>query len=354
MAHRDDAFFSDRPRSICVANGVLHLAGKQDRSGRIVQQLVFQQEFSPAFRCTEQLTVEWDPEAATFPAEDFFDRVLPDREVAEMILRLVGLAMLGDAGKASRILVLFGEGANGKGELCHFLSALFPPRAVTAIPPSMLVQPYERAGLVRSRLNIVGELDALSQREHTALKLLTGNDLVTARPVGGNVFSFRPEAQFIIATNHLPDLGQRTSANRRRFILIPMVRVIPEHERDPNIRNFLKQVALPGLLRMCVEAASRGDRRLHSRSRHADLSEAEMTPVNCRRRKVRTAYHGSRDRRLPSLNIPRAERKPSHLKRQRLRSERVEAKTILLAPIEPPCSFSRMRTWKNCIWKIGI
>jgi putative DNA primase/helicase len=82
--------------------------------------------------------------------------------------------------------------------------------------------------------------------------MLTGGDRVKARFMRQDLFEFTPQMKLMISGNHKPALRSIDEATRRRFNLIPFTVTIPEHERDQELGEKLKD-EWPGILRWMVE-----------------------------------------------------------------------------------------------------
>jgi hypothetical protein len=190
----------------------------------------------------------------------FLEQTIPDAVARERLLELVGLALLGKGTLQHKMVVFFGEGANGKSVLIDLIGGLFSASQRTSVSPDELINDYGRAALDGSRLNSLSELDSLSPKELKWLKAAIGGNEMNARRVGGNGFQLVPQALHIVATNEIPRLGKATVALERRLVLIRTPNVVPENRRDPFLIDKLRQ-ALPELLRMCLDAAERALRR---------------------------------------------------------------------------------------------
>jgi putative DNA primase/helicase len=65
-------------------------------------------------------------------------------------------------------------------------------------------------------------------------------------------FEFTPQFKLIIAGNHKPGLRSVDEAIRRRFNLLPFTVTIPPQERDPKLKEKLKQ-EWPGILAWAIQ-----------------------------------------------------------------------------------------------------
>jgi putative DNA primase/helicase len=79
------------------------------------------------------------------------------------------------------------------------------------------------------------------------IKLLTGGEEMTARPLYGAPFTFIPQFKLWFAGNHRPGIKGGDYGVWRRVQLIPFSTIIPEEQRDPELSTKLK-AELSGIL----------------------------------------------------------------------------------------------------------
>lgn len=248
---RDVSFFDAGRSALTCANGTLVFKDEP-----MAQSIVFE-ESTPAHRSTARIPVPFVADADINAIEDVLKEWLVEPEVIELVLGLVGLALLGQGCRYQVMLLLTGEGANGKGVFSELVRALLPSGFHCTVQPQSLKHDYWRIKLNGARINFANELDRVDGETVTQLKAAISGEALDGRPVRGNAMSFVPRALFVVSTNQLPNLGARTAALERRMLVIPFPNVIPRHRRDPQLAQTLKAFALPGLLRLCIEAAQR-------------------------------------------------------------------------------------------------
>jgi putative DNA primase/helicase len=81
---------------------------------------------------------------------------------------------------------------------------------------------------------------------------MTGGDLITARFLYGEFFTFAPTFKVFIAANHKPVITGTDHAMWRRIRLVPFTVTIPDAEQDKTLPDKLRG-ELPGILRWAVE-----------------------------------------------------------------------------------------------------
>ena len=179
-----------------------------------------------------------------------------DQETIAFLQRYLGYCMTGHVHE--HVLVfLYGTGANGKSTFVDTVAGIFDDYAITAPMEMFLTTKYERhpteiARLKGVRLVVAQETTKGRAWDIAKIKNLTGGDLLTGRFMRGDFFDFKPTHKLLISGNTKPSLRHIDEAIRRRFILIPFVVTIPEKERDPKLKEKLKE-EWPAILRWMVD-----------------------------------------------------------------------------------------------------
>lgn len=184
-----------------------------------------------------------------------------DEDFREYLLRLFGYWLSGDT-REQKIWFLTGRGRNGKSTLLALLSHLWGDYAVMA-PPGLLVHqanerhPTELAGLWGARLAILSEMNPGDKLDVAKMKMMTGDEKMTARFMRGDFFTFDRHFKLVCACNDLPQIqGGGGLAERRRIVVIPFSRVVDEKDVDPKLLDKLKAEG-PAILYQIVQAAYR-------------------------------------------------------------------------------------------------
>jgi putative DNA primase/helicase len=120
------------------------------------------------------------------------------------------------------------------------------------------------ARLAGARLVVSVEVDDGKALAEGLLKVLTGGDTVTARFLYHEAFEFTPQFKLWLAANERPRVNADDAAMWRRILQLPFVHVIPEAERDDNVKLSLRtdpavQTAiLAWAVQGCLEWQERG------------------------------------------------------------------------------------------------
>lgn len=134
------------------------------------------------------------------------------------------------------MLVLYGDGNDGKSKLAEIIERCFPEGSVCGITPHRWRDDYHVAGLAGKRVNLCGELPARELTDSEIVKLVvTAEHRVRARSPYKEPFEFFAIAGHVFLANKLPATSDQTDGFWRRFIVLPFTRVFLPGEEDPGI-----------------------------------------------------------------------------------------------------------------------
>jgi putative DNA primase/helicase len=247
-----DGFFAAAPAGIAVANGFVQF----DTAGA----MAFVPP-SPEHRAIDRLPCNFESDAQAPAFRRFLANCFdgqPDAVARGAALQeFAGACLVGCAARMQRVLMLLGEGANGKSTFALILKALFPERFVQAIQPQDFASEYHRAKLAGVRLNLA--LD-LAQRGlvnvSDAFKRIVSGDAQDARHPYGQPFLVQPIAGHLLSANELPEVADNTQGFWRRWIVVTFPNAVPAERRDPDLARKIVAGELSGVLRWALEGAS--------------------------------------------------------------------------------------------------
>lgn len=219
---------------------------------------------------TKVAPTRYDPDATSERWEQFLEEITGgDTELAAFLRRAVGYSLTGDTSEE----VLFfahGPGATGKSTFLEAIRATIGEYAKSADFETFLASSGDRgvrndvARLAGARFVTSVEVDEGKKLAEGLLKMLLGGDKVSARFLYSETFEFDPAFKLWLAANQRPRVSADDDAMWRRIVQVPFTNVIPEDERDPNLKRLLKTDAdiqraiLAWAVRGCLEWQEHG------------------------------------------------------------------------------------------------
>jgi len=210
--------------------------------------------------------VIYSPEAVSETWDRFLARILPDDEVREFVQRAAGYSLLGEAGE-ERFFFAYGPPATGKSTFLFALQAALGDYATTADFETFLEKWHTQTGprpeivrLAGKRLVVSLEVTEGRKLAESIVSQLTGQDMVSARGLyQNNSLEFLPSFTLWLAANNKPRVSDNNSPVWRRILQLPFEEVIPEDERDLNIKRILRnpEVSGPAVLNWMVKGCSK-------------------------------------------------------------------------------------------------
>ena len=158
-----------------------------------------------------------------------------------------------------RLVILLGEGANGKTVYLEMLRRFLGRENCTAYSlQSLTTNRFAIAGLYGKLANISPELPSTALRQAGPLKTLTGLDTVEAEKKFRDSFNFVNTAKMIFATNTPPEISEDTLAVWRRFVVIDFPFRFTGDRADKNLlAKLTTEKELSGLLNKALEGLAR-------------------------------------------------------------------------------------------------
>jgi P4 family phage/plasmid primase-like protien len=259
-----DDVWDRNPYLLAVRNGVVDL-----RTSEILPSL-------PTQWITKCAGSNADQHAKPEQFLKFLAQVQPDADIRDYLQRLMGYSATGLANE-QKIFTFVGGGRNGKGTFMGLMMDALCDYAVKG-PLSLLAEQSPEkprndiAALSGARLVSISESSANLKLDEATIKLLTGEDVVTARFLYREHFQFRPCFTPILDTNHPLRPRDTGEGMWRRISAIPWSVTIPEEQQDKKLRERLLE-ELPGILAWVIEGA-----RLYIESGLPELNA--LTEVN--------------------------------------------------------------------------
>jgi putative DNA primase/helicase len=179
-----------------------------------------------------------------------------DEELQRYHQRISGYALTGIT-REQELFFNYGTGNNGKSVFVLVISGILNDYHTSASIETFTVSKYERhptelAKLRGKRLVTASETEEGRRWSEARIKELTGGDLIDARFMRQDFFSYYPQFKLMFNGNHMPTLRVVNKAIVRRFNRIPFTFTVSTDQINKNLADELKQEA-PGILNWMIE-----------------------------------------------------------------------------------------------------
>ncbi|MFM9966030.1 MAG: phage/plasmid primase, P4 family [Planctomycetaceae bacterium] len=177
---------------------------------------------------TKLCPTNYNPDASSYHFDRFLEGVF-DGPTIDFIQRFFGYCLSGDV-QEQILSVFYGIGSNGKSTLLNAIQETLGTDFTSAAPSSLLLEkkhethPTELASLFGKRLVIAQESNAGARLAEATVKHLTGGDVISARRMKEDFWTFKPTHKFCFCTNHKPQVEGTDHAIWRRLVLVPFAR----------------------------------------------------------------------------------------------------------------------------------
>lgn len=198
---------------------------------------------NPKQLLTKKSLFIFDKEAKC-PTWDMFLMQIFNKDISliHYIQKAMGYALSGDISEQC-MFILWGCGANGKSTFLNTILRLMGDYACSTGIDTFMKKNSEHsndlARLKGKRLVVTSEAEQGQTLSESLIKVVTGEDTVTARFLYGEYFSFTPTFKIFMATNHMPKIRGGDNGIWRRVKMIPFTVTIPVDQRDKHLTDKL-------------------------------------------------------------------------------------------------------------------
>jgi len=251
--------FEEDPDVLMLKNGVYHLD---------TEELT---EHSPQYHAKAKLPITYDPDAECPVILKFLSEVIP----ADVITfqEWVGYHLIKDY-RWAKILILVGDGENGKSKLLLLLIAFLGSNNIAGVELlELITNRFKKAELYGKLANIAPDIGSDELKYTGRLKSLTGDDYIEAAKKHQQPFRFRNSAKLSFSTNKLPRSPDRSRAWFRRPLIVKCPNVFVGDDCDPAI---LDKITTPQELSGMFNWALEGRRRLLEQGNFTRSETAEQ------------------------------------------------------------------------------
>lgn len=235
-----DWFTSTTEKKINFKNGTLDL-----RTGDLVPH-----SMENGFRYV--LPYAYD-EGAKCPNFDRFLRQVTsdDQDLANLLLEFAGYSFSGEFPWAQKILVLTGEGSNGKSTFMEVLRALAGKNNYSSLTWKAMNNQTTLQLMDGKLFNISEEAPKHALSDSTLFKNLTTGGEIQLKMLYKQPYEIQNKTKLIFACNELPQSEDTTKGFFRRFLIVPFKSEFSKEmgNLDPHIRGKLV-LELPGIFNL--------------------------------------------------------------------------------------------------------
>jgi putative DNA primase/helicase len=186
-----------------------------------------------------------------------------DTEMAAYLQKVAGYCLTGVTTEQTMWFV-WGPGGNGKSLFLSTLQGILGDYAATASMDTLTATQSERhstdiAALSGARFVAMSETASGKRWDEQRLTSLTGGEMVTARFMRQDNFTFMPQFKLIVAGNHAPGVRDVTDALRRRMRLVPFITkpAVPNQNLFEELREEWPQI-LGWMVEGCLKWQAEG------------------------------------------------------------------------------------------------
>jgi P4 family phage/plasmid primase-like protien len=253
----DDAFLDHAEPGVGFANGFLRVSPE---GAELVPH-------DPGRRATFGLPVPYSPGLAAPRWAAFLDSLFEgagDRlEKQALLQEYLGVSLLGLATRFSTVLLLLGDGDNGKSVVLRVASGLFPKEAVATLSPHLWVDESRLVELAGVRLNCVAELKQAQLQSSDVFKIVVAGDALSIRASRGHAFRMRPIAGHLFAANGIPEITDPSHGFWRRLSPIRFDRTFAARDQDPFLPDRILAAERAAITAWAIDGAVRAIKRGH-------------------------------------------------------------------------------------------
>lgn len=202
---------------------------------------------------TVQLPVNYAPNADCPIWRQFILDTFPD-DASELAWKIAAL-LIDPSNDVQKLILLHGEGANGKSIFLTALSGFLGRNNVSAVPLHKLESDRFAGAQLRGKLaNICADISDVKLETSGTLKSITGGDVISAEYKYRDSFQFVPTAKLLFSANQLPRSRDESKAFYDRFVIVPFTKTFPRNPaKKRELEAALSQPGeLSGVLNMAL------------------------------------------------------------------------------------------------------
>jgi putative DNA primase/helicase len=219
---------------------------------------------SPDFMTTIQIPISYrkflDSQTSQFSCPKimkFLHEIVSDKRDIDTILDYLAYCLWPEM-KFHKLLILNGEGRNGKGTLCKLITYFLGGENVSGESLDQLLNGrFSPSQLYGKLVNIDADTSKEIAKKLGILKKLTGNDMISAEEKFKSSFNFVNHAKLIQVTNNLPEIKEDTIAIFSRLLIINFSKTFIKNANPDLIDELTTEEELSGLFNLLLKRLPR-------------------------------------------------------------------------------------------------
>jgi P4 family phage/plasmid primase-like protien len=186
---------------------------------------------SPLWFSPSCLPFDFDPRADCPLWKAFLARNLGDDPGKVLLLQEWAGYVICHGSSLQKMLMMVGEGANGKSVVIAAFLALLGEDNVSTVPLELFGERFRLVGTVGKLLNLMAEVGEIDKVAEGQLKAFVVGDPIEVEKKYKQPFTVRPTARIMLATNNAPQFSDKSDGIWRRALLLPFIIQIPPEEQ---------------------------------------------------------------------------------------------------------------------------
>jgi putative DNA primase/helicase len=199
----------------------------------------------------------YNPTATCPRFDSFMEEITNNRKELEyVLLEYMAFALSGTVYNPAKVLLLVGDGANGKSTFLNILKNLVGKNAYSVEGMDELRDETHRYSIIDSLFNIAEETPKKALLEASWFKTIVGGGEITARLKFCNPVKFVNRCKLMFACNELPANNDATFGLWRRMLIVPFDARFTGKNDDNRLDDKLK-LESEGIFNRILEAYKR-------------------------------------------------------------------------------------------------
>lgn len=210
-------------------------------------------DHNPEDYCTKVANVEYTPRMIVPRWDKFIEEIMEgNTEKIHFLQKVFGYCLSGDTRFECFFMFLGITTRNGKSTLMDTALNMFGDYGTTANADTIMQTRQSNSAAPSEDLARLAGIRFLNVPEPAEgmtlnvaiVKQITGNDMITARFLHQNSFTYLPSFKFILATNHAPTVNDQTIFSSDRINVITFNHHFSEEERDTSLKELFASEAV--------------------------------------------------------------------------------------------------------------